>query len=188
LFNVHETVERHPPALKHLYADLTELAPVPPRLWRWATSHHPSDRNSVLPTPAAVRDDTIGALRRLAEQTADALAAMAQPDHPDRVYPTIPLGYQTNTRALAAGTAGVLHALHRAGRACDPAVVRRLRDEAMAAAETSVPGLLFGSAGIACVLAELGEPDAAETLLTDAAAHPLNRTSATSAAVRPAPR
>lgn len=178
-FNVHETVERHPPALEHLYADLTELAPVPPRLWRWATSYHSSDRDSVLPTPKAVRDDTVAALRQLAEQTADALMAMAQPDHPDRVYPTIPLGYQTNTRALAAGTAGVLHALHLTGRACDPAVIRRLRDETLAAAETSVPGMLFGSAGIACVLAELGELDAAETLLTAAAAHPLNRTSAT---------
>ena len=179
LFSVHQTVERHPPALEHLYADLTELAPVPPRLWRWATSYHRPDRDSTLPAPAAVREDTIGALRRLAEQTADALAAMAQPDHPDRVYPTIQLGYQTNTRALAAGTAGVLYALHRAGRACDPAVIGRLRDEAVARAETSVPGMLFGSAGIACVLAELGEPEAAETLLTAAAAHPLNRTSAT---------
>ena len=179
LFNVHETVERHPPTLEHLYADLTELAPVPPRLWRWATSYRPPGRDSVLPTPAAVREDTVGALRRLAEQTADALAAMAQPDHPDRVYPTIALGYQTNTHALAVGTAGVLHALHLTGRACDPAVIRRLRDEAVAAAETSVPGMLFGSAGIAYVLAELGEQDVAETLLTAAAAHPLNRTSAT---------
>jgi lantibiotic modifying enzyme len=89
------------------------------------------------------------------------------------------LGYNTNTRAVAAGTAGVLYALHRAGRGCPPVVVRRLRDESLAAAETSAPGLLFGSAGVACVLAELGEADAAETLLTAAAAHPLNSTSAT---------
>jgi lantibiotic modifying enzyme len=95
------------------------------------------------------------------------------------VYPTIALGHQTNTRAVAAGIAGVLHALHRAGRACDPAVIRRLRDESLAAVETSVPGMMFGSAGIACVLAELGEQDAAETLLAAAAMHPLNRTSAT---------
>jgi hypothetical protein len=179
VFPVHEVAERHPPVLDHLHADLTELAPVAPRLWQRATRCHDRTEDSRLPTPRAIREDTVAALRRLADRTADTLEAMAQPDHPVRVYPTNPLGHQTDTRAVAAGTAGVLHALHRAGRVCDPVVVRRLRDGALAAAETSAPGLLYGSAGIACVLAELGESDAAETLLAAAAAHPLNNTSAT---------
>lgn len=179
VFPLHEVVERHPHALDHLHADLTDLAPVQPRLWRWATDVYERTGESRLPAPQTVRADTVAALRRLAERTADALVAMAQPDHPARIYPTNPLGYQTNTHAVAAGTAGVLHAMHRAGRDCDPAVVRRLRDEAVAAVETSAPGLLFGSAGIAGVLAELGEADAAETLLAAAAGHPHNDTSAT---------
>ena len=179
VFPLHEVAERHPAALDHLHADLTELAPVAPRLWRWATRCADRTQDSCPPVPRTVRGDTVAALRRLADQTADTLEAMAQPDHPVRVYPTNPLGHQTDTRAVAAGTAGVLHALHRSGRVCDPIVVRRLRDDALAAAETSAPGLLFGSAGIAGVLAELGESDAAETLLASAAAHPLNDTSAT---------
>ncbi len=179
LFPVHEPIERHPPVLEQLHADLTELAPIPPRLWQWVTSCYGSTSDSPLPSPQAIRDDTVGTLRWLADQTANLLEAMAQPDHPTRVYPTIPLGYQTNTRALAAGTAGVLYALHRAGRRCDPVVVRRLRDEALAAIDTSPPGLLFGSAGIAGVLADLGEVEAAEKLLLGAAEHPLNGTSAT---------
>lgn len=179
VFPAHEPAERHPAVLDHLHADLTELAPVAPRLWQWAVRSHARTADTHLPTPSAVRADPVAALRDLAERTADAIEEMAQPDRPARVYPTIPLGYQTNTRALAAGTAGVLYALHRAGRACDPAVVHRLRDEALAAAETSAPGLLHGSAGIAGVLAELGEVDAAESLLTAAAAHPLNNSSAT---------
>lgn len=179
VFPLHEVAERHAPALDHLHADLTELAPVAPRLWRWATRCHDRAEDSRLPTPRTVRADTVAALRRLADRTADTLEAMARPDHPVRVYPTNPLGHETDTRAVAAGTAGVLYALHRAGRACDPVVVRRLRDDALAAAETSPPGLLYGSAGIACVLAELGERDAAESLLASAAAHPLNGTSAT---------
>ncbi|MET0236233.1 MAG: class III lanthionine synthetase LanKC [Kibdelosporangium sp.] len=179
VFPLHEVAERHPAALDHLHADLTELAPVPPRLWQRASSLHGRTTDSRLPTPQTIRDDTVGALRRLADQTADTLAAMAQPDHPVRVYPTNPLGYQTNTRAMAAGTAGVLYALHRAGRACDPIVVRRLRDDTLTAVETSAPGLLSGTAGIACVLAELGESDAAEKLLAAAAKHPLNDASAT---------
>ncbi|HEY7591658.1 MAG TPA: class III lanthionine synthetase LanKC [Actinophytocola sp.] len=179
VFPAHEAAERHPAVLDHLHADLSEFAPVRPRLWQWATRCHERAGDTCLPTPAAVRADPIAALAGLAERTADAVEEMARPDHPARVYPTIPLGYQTDTRALAAGTAGVLYALHRAGRAADPAVVRRLRDGAVAAAETSAPGLLHGSAGIAGVLAELGEADAAEDLLTTAAAHPLNDAAAT---------
>lgn len=178
LFTVHEAAERHSPILDHLHADLTELAPVPARLWQRATSYRRPAGDAELPSPQAVRADTVASLHWLAEQTADGLESMAQPDHPLRVYPTNPLGYQTDTRALAAGTAGVLHALHRAGRACDPAIVRRLRDEALAASDTSAPGLLFGSAGVAGVLAEFGELDAAETLLAAAARHPLNDTAA----------
>jgi tRNA A-37 threonylcarbamoyl transferase component Bud32 len=179
LLPVHEMVARHPPVLDHLHADLTELAPVPPRLWQLATRYHDRSQDSTLPTPLAVREDTVGALRWLADRTADSLEAMAQPGHPARVYPTTPMGYQTDTRAVAAGTAGVLHALHRAGRQCDPVVVRRLRDESVAAAQTSAPGLLLGSSGIACVLTELGEIEAAETMLSTAANHPLNSSSAT---------
>ncbi|HST48438.1 class III lanthionine synthetase LanKC [Jatrophihabitans sp.] len=179
LFPLQDAAERHPAVLEHLRADLVEIAPLPPRLWQWATTYYRPTESSVLPTPEAVRRNPVAALRWLADRTADWLEAVARPDHPARVYPTNPLGYNTDTRALAAGTAGVLYALHRAGRGCDPAVVRRLRTEALAAAGTSAPGLLYGSAGIAGVLAELGEVDAAETLLTAAAAHPLNRTSAT---------
>jgi len=179
LFPVHETVERHPPVLSHLHADLTDLAPVPAGLWQLATRYRQPVGDTSLPTPEAVRDDPVDQLRWLARQTADALEAMAQPDHPVRVYPTIPLGYQTDTRSLATGTAGVLYALRQAGRPCDPVIVRRLRDEALKAAGASAPGLLFGTAGIACVLAELGEPEAAERLLSIAAEHPLNRSSAT---------
>jgi tRNA A-37 threonylcarbamoyl transferase component Bud32 len=178
VFPLHEVVERHPHALDHLHADLTDLAPVPRRLWQWATTVRERTGDCDLPSPRTVRADPLAALRLLAERTADAVEAMARPDHPVRVYPTTPLGYQTNTRALAAGTAGVLHALHRAGRACDPAVVRRLRDESLAAVETTPPGLLFGSAGVAGVLAELDEPEAAELLLAAVAGHPLNDTCA----------
>ncbi len=179
VFPTHEVVERHPRLLDHVHADLTELSPVAPRLWQWATRFHDRTGDLRLPTPQAVREDTVTELRKLAGRTADAIEAMARPDHPACVYPTSPLGYQTDTRAVAAGTAGVLHALHRAGRTCDPVIVGRLRDEALAAARTSAPGLLYGSAGIAGVLAELGESDAAESLLAAAAAHPLNGTSAT---------
>src|SRR5579859_471151 len=88
VFPLHDIAERHPPALGHLYADLSESAPVEPRLWRWATRSRDWTGDSVLPTPRLVRDDPVAALRWLSDKTADALEAMAQPDHPARVYPT----------------------------------------------------------------------------------------------------
>jgi tRNA A-37 threonylcarbamoyl transferase component Bud32 len=179
LFPLHDSAERHPAVLDHLHADLLEIAPIPPRLWQWATTYYRSSEESVLPTPDVIRQDTTGALRWLADRTADWLEAVAQPDHPGTVYPTSPMGYETNTRALAAGTAGVLYALNSAGRQCDPAVIARLRNDSLAALSTTGPGLLVGNTGIAWVLAELGEPEAAETLFAAAAAHPLNDTSAT---------
>ncbi|MEO9239008.1 MAG: lanthionine synthetase C family protein, partial [Jatrophihabitantaceae bacterium] len=179
LFPVHESVERHPPVLSHLQADLVELAPIEPQLWNRATRYYDHAQDSVLPGPQAIRDDLAGSLRWLAERTADSLEAMVEIDHPTRVYPTIPLGYQTNTRALAAGTAGVLYALQRAGRSCDPAVIGRLRDDSLAAISSTPPGMLFGSAGIAYVLAEFGEVEAAEQLLLAAAEHPQNSSVAT---------
>ncbi|HEX4832606.1 MAG TPA: lanthionine synthetase LanC family protein [Trebonia sp.] len=179
VFPLHDVAGRHAPALAQLHADLSEVAPVEPRLWERASRFRDWTGDSPLPAPAGIRADPVAALRWLADKTADALEAMAQPGHPVRVYPTSPLGHQTSTRAVAAGTAGVLLALHRAGRPGDPAVLRRLRDEALSSAEAAAPGLLFGSAGIACVLAELGEGDAAGTLLDAAAKHPLNSTCAT---------
>lgn len=179
VFPAHDMAERHPGVLDHLHADLAEAGPIAPRLWEWATRNYERASDPVLPTPAEVRADPVAALDRLADQTADAIEAMARADDPALVYPTNPLGYQTDTRSVATGTAGVLHALHVAGRACDPAVIRRLRDEALAEVENTAPGLLFGSAGVACVLAELGETEAAETLLAAAGKHPLNDTSAT---------
>lgn len=179
LFPLNDVVEREPEVLLHLQADLAEVAIVPPRLWRLATADRVPSAEPRLPAPETIRADTVAELRRLAERTADTLAAMVQPDHPRQVYPMNPLGLRTNTRAVAAGTAGVLHALRRAGRPADPAVVRRLRDDSLAAVDATAPGLLFGTAGIACVLADLGEPEAADTLLDAAADHPLNAASAT---------
>ena len=113
----------------------------------------------MLPTPDAIREDTRGALRWLAERTADSLEAIAEPDHPATVYPTNPMGYQTNTLALAAGTAGVLHALHSAGRDCDPARARPIpRRRVGRGRGITGPGLLVGGAGIAGVWPNSASP------------------------------
>ncbi|MEV6279713.1 lanthionine synthetase C family protein [Nocardia sp. NPDC051832] len=126
-----------------------------------------------------MRTDPVGALAWLRDRTADALEHMADPGNPLSAYPLGPEGYSTNTRSLAHGVAGVLHALRLAGRAIDPAVRTRLRDESLAARDDTCPGLLFGNAGIALLLDDLGERDAALTLLATASAHRLSAESVT---------
>ncbi|HEU5469254.1 MAG TPA: class III lanthionine synthetase LanKC [Actinophytocola sp.] len=179
LFPLHPFAERSPEVLDHLRAGLAELAPVPPVLWRAATRFRPAGRRRALPRPDEVRADPLTHLGWLRDRTADALEAMAEPDQPHRIYPCAPDGYRTNNRCVAHGTAGVLHALRLAGREIDPKIVARLRDDSLRGRDDLPPGLLFGTAGIAWVLADLGERDAAGELLAAAGTHPLAGRSAT---------
>lgn len=179
LFPVNPIAERSPGVLDHVHAGLAEAAPVPRELWRAATRFRPRPRPAALPSPAEVADAPLTHLRWLRDRTADALVAMAEPDHRDRVYPSIPDGYRANLRCVAYGTAGVVHALRAAGRPVERSIVTRLRDDSLAARADTVPGLFFGNAGIAWVLDDLGEHEAASTLLAAAAEHPLATRSAT---------
>ncbi|MGW0638278.1 class III lanthionine synthetase LanKC [Nocardia salmonicida] len=173
IFPMHEAAERSPGCLDHLLADLTELAAPPRQLWDAVVRYRGSDNGPSLPDPGTVRADPVAALRWLRDRTADALVQTSDP------YPFGPEGHRTNTRGIAHGTAGVLHALRLAGRAIDPAVVTRLRDESLAARGDTCPGLLFGNAGIAWVLDDLGEREAALALLAAASEHRLSTESAT---------
>ena len=179
VFPLHEVVIRAPEVLDHLHHDLAALAPVPDRLWAKVTRVHRRPVHPGLPAPEAVEREPLGNLEWLRGRTADAIETMAQRDNPRWVYPTTPAGFSSNTRCVAHGTAGVLHALHIAERGIDPEVVVRLRDDSLAHRHSTPPGLLYGNAGIAWVLAELGELDAATELLTTADRDPLSRTCAT---------
>nr|BFE70241.1 hypothetical protein GCM10020092_035420 [Actinoplanes digitatis] len=171
--------DRHPGVLAHAYRDLSELAPVPPALWRRATRYRAAGAAGTEPTPRQVADDPARYLRELRDRTADALVAMADLDHPDRVFPTIPQGYASNTVCLAYGTAGVVHALRRLDRPLPPGLLERLRRDALAGAADLGPGLFAGTAGIARVLADCGLTEEAGTLLAAADRHPLTASSAT---------
>ncbi|MCU7730690.1 class III lanthionine synthetase LanKC [Actinoplanes sp. KI2] len=172
-------VDRNPDALTHLHHDLSDLAPVPPVLWRQATSHHVPRNDPRLPTPEQVTADPIGHLTALRDGVADALLAMADLTDTRRVFPTIAQGYQSNTLCLAYGTAGVIHALRRAGRALPDGLVERLRRDTLDRADTLGPGLFTGLAGLAQVLAASGHVAEARDLLAKADRHPLTAGCAT---------
>ncbi|BBB01884.1 putative membrane translocator [Actinacidiphila reveromycinica] len=172
--------ERNPGVLPHILRDLTERAPVPPRLWHAAT--RPADSRAgagvPLPSPEQVDADERGALTELRDRVAAGILDAAA-DRPWGVFPSVPQGYETNTLGVAYGTAGVVHALRTAGVDIPAWITRRLREDALRQAGSLPPGLYSGLAGIAWVLADLGFQDEARDLLGAADRHPLTRDSAT---------
>ncbi|MEU2117187.1 class III lanthionine synthetase LanKC [Streptomyces sp. NPDC016459] len=186
----HEIAEHAPANLALLRRDLADVAP-PRDLWQRATAFHRTDERARdqdgpdrLPSPAELDADPRGCLTRLAEEVAAGLLETADADRPEWAFPPSPEAFRTNTLCLAYGTAGVVHALHRAGVAVPEEIRERLRRDTLAQRDTLPPGLLVGSAGIARVLAALGSRDEAVDLLRDADDHPLTASCGTLAGGR----
>ncbi|MET9857184.1 class III lanthionine synthetase LanKC, partial [Streptomyces sp. NPDC006450] len=181
-----EIAERAPANLALLRRDLADVAP-PQDLWQRATAFHLTEDRADpdrLPSPAELDADPRGRLTRLAEEVTAGLLEMADADRPEWVFPPSPEALRTNNLCLAYGTAGVVHALHRAGAAVPEEIRERLRRETLAQRDSLSPGLLLGSAGIARVLAGLGLRDEAVDLLRDADDHPLTASCGTLAGGR----
>lgn len=184
----HEVAQRFPAALTLLRHDLAAPAAAaapPDDLWTRATSFHAVDGEAgTIPSPAELDADPLGCLRRLADDTVAGLLAAAEPDRRDRVFPPPPQAFGTNFVCVAYGTAGVVHALHRAGVPIPEEIEKRLRHDALDSREELPPGLDAGTAGIARVLAALGHLDEAIGLAQAADVHPITASCATLAGGR----
>ncbi|MEV7570339.1 class III lanthionine synthetase LanKC [Streptomyces tanashiensis] len=186
----HEIAEHAPANLALLRHDLADVAP-PQDLWQRATAFHLTEDRAREqngpgrpPSPVELDTDPRGCLTRLADEVAAGLLEMADAGRPDWAFPPSPEAFRTNNVCLAYGTAGVVHALHRAGVAVPEQIRERLRHDTLALRDALPPGLLVGSAGIARVLAGLGRLDEAVDLLRDADGHPLTTSCATLAGGR----
>ncbi|MFJ8013487.1 class III lanthionine synthetase LanKC [Streptomyces sp. NPDC096339] len=186
----HEIAEHAPANLALLRRDLADVAP-PQDLWQRATAFHAAreqewdqDGRDRLPSPAELDADPRGCLVRLAGEVAAGLLETADADRPAWAFPPSPEAFRTNNVCLAYGTAGVVHALHRAGVPVPEEIRERLRRDTLAQRAALPPGLLVGSAGIARVLAGLGLLDEAVDLLRDADDHPLTASCGTLAGGR----
>jgi len=181
----HEVAERLPSSLTLLRHDLAAMANPPDDLWARAGAYYPADAATApLASPAEMDADPLACLRKLADDTAAGLLAIADPDRPDWVFPPPPQAFATNTVCVAYGTAGVVHALRRAGVPIPEMIEKRLRHDAFALREQLPPGLDVGTAGIARVLAGLGHLDEAIDLTQGAEIHPITASCATLAGGR----
>jgi hypothetical protein len=171
----HSVAERVPSNLALLQRDLAASAPMPMDLWKRATAFYRPKANepSGLPTPAEVDADPLGCLGRLAERVATGLLGMADTTRPEWIFPPSAEAFATNTVGVAYGTAGVVHALLRAGVPIPDGIDKRLRRDALSPRDELPPGLNVGLAGIARVLAQLGHLDEAIDLARAADKHPL---------------
>lgn len=164
----HDVADRAPESLALFKRDLATATALPEDLWARAIALRTTDAEAAAPDA-----DPSARLRRLAEDTAAGLLEAAEPDREDWVFPPPPQAFGTNTLCLAYGTAGVVHALLRAGVPIPEEIEKRLRRDALAKRETLPPGLDVGAAGIARVLASLGHLDEAVELNRGAEDHPL---------------
>ena len=185
----HDVAVRAPAGLVLLRHDLAAAtAPPPEDLWARATAFHAAGAKAfaeaTIPSPDELDADPHGCLRRLAEDTAAGLMETADTERQDWVFPPPPQAFGTNTVCVAYGTAGVVHALHRAGVPIPEEIEKRLRHDAVARRAELPPGLAVGTAGIARVLASLGHLDEAIDLNLGADAHPLTASCATLAGGR----
>lgn len=177
---------RTPSRFALLERDLAAMAAPPADLWARATAMPRADKADAppLPTPADADADPEGSLTALAARVVTGLLATADPARPDWVFPPAAMAFHTNTVCVAYGTAGVVHALHRAGVPIPEEIEKRLVTDAMAGRDGLPPGLSTGLAGVARVLAQLGRLDEAAQLLRAAEDHPLTRGCATLAGGR----
>jgi tRNA A-37 threonylcarbamoyl transferase component Bud32 len=177
---------RTPSHFALLHRDLAATAAPPPDLWARATSFPGADdgASTALPTPAEVDADPEGCLAALAGKVVTGLLDAVDTGRPEGVFPPAAMSFTTNSLCVAYGTAGVVHALHRAGALVPEEISKRLVADALALRDELPPGLDVGSAGIARVLTQLGRLDEAAELLRTAENHPLTPTCATLAGGR----
>ncbi|WP_283137509.1 class III lanthionine synthetase LanKC [Rhizohabitans arisaemae] len=177
---LHSVIQRSSGNLRLLRRDVERHAPVPAELWRRATRfHNERDTAQRLPTPEELDERPRESLGRFAEQVRIGLADMVGVERLDRVFPTVPRGYETNLLSVAYGLAGILHALQVTGSTIPAELVERLRVQAVNGGADLPPGLHIGAAGVGWILADLGLLDEAGDLLTGAARHPVLGTSTT---------
>ncbi|MFI7673260.1 hypothetical protein [Actinophytocola sp. NPDC049390] len=163
LFPLHQPLVTDPAGRADLLR--RDLGPVPAVLWDRAAKYYTCPvTDDALPSAEQLDTDPVHGLRRLAAGLTDGLLAVAAPDREDWLFPPPAEMSAADSHSLAHGTAGILYALRRAGAAVPPELVTRFRRDVLGATSTLPSGLQDGLAGIAVVLAELGDHDLAHHL------------------------
>jgi hypothetical protein len=145
--------------LRLLYRDLADRAPVPAWLTRRVSRARPGgEADGWLPTPEELDARPRETMERFRQEVRSGLLAAVE------------RGAYSTTPTLAHGTAGIVHAL---GASAPAELVERLCTEAMDRRAELAPGLHFGAAGAACVLAQHDRLAEAAELLEIAERHPV---------------
>lgn len=109
---------------------------------------------------------------RLQQKVADFIVDAGDVRRSDRIFPSNYRVYSTNGVNLAYGAAGVIHALHVAGREIPEKFVSWLMTQSLNPDHIS-PGLFSGTAGVAAVMSELSKDELACSLMLASTRHHL---------------
>jgi hypothetical protein len=117
--------------------------------------------------PYRRNDDLIAIARNWIASLVNGILAMADVDNRHWLFPPSYQGLSYNTACFAYGSAGVLSTLQLLEVDIPDAFIERFLRDVRSSREECDGSLFFGSAGIACVLADLGQMEDARVLLAN---------------------
>jgi tRNA A-37 threonylcarbamoyl transferase component Bud32 len=167
VFPVHSLMERNPRFWPRARRDANRIAPVPQNLWSFAARYMASADTFDIEEPYRCNEDLIVIARNWTVSLVNGILAMADVDNRHWLFPPSYQGLSYNTACFAYGSAGVLSTLQLLEVDIPDAFIERFLRDVQSSREERDGSLFFGSAGIACVLADLGQMEDARVLLAN---------------------
>lgn len=167
VFPLHSLMERSPRFWPRARRDANGIAPVPQNLWSIAARYVTSAGTSDAKEPYRCNNDPIAIARNWIANLVNGILEMADVDNRHWLFPPSYQGLSYNTACFAYGSAGVLSTLRLLEIDIPDVFVERFLRDVRSSREEHDGSLFFGSAGMACVLANLGQMEDACALLAN---------------------
>lgn len=168
IFPVHSLMERNPRFWRRARRDADRIAPVPHDLWSSAARYIESaDISDVEERPCHRNDGLIAIAKNWIKNLSSGILEMAEVNNRHWLFPPSYQGLSYNTTCFAYGSAGVLSTLQLLKIDVPDVFMERFVRDVRSSRDQHDGSLFFGSAGIACVLADLGRMEDAHTLLAN---------------------
>lgn len=168
VFPVHQLMERNPRFWPRARRDANRIAPVPQHLWSSAARYIASaDISDIGERLCQCNGDLIAIAKNWIANLINGIFEMADVDNEHWLFPPSYQGLSYNTTCFAYGSAGVLSTLQLLEIDIPHVFIERFVRDVRSSREQHDRSLYFGSAGIACALADLGQIEDASALLAN---------------------
>jgi serine/threonine protein kinase len=165
VFPVHSLMERNPRFWTRARRDAKRIAPVPQNLWVSAERYMTNSDTLDIGEQSCWHDDLMAMAKNWIANLSNGILEMADVNNRHWLFPPSYQGLSYNTACFAYGSAGVLSTLKLLEVKFPDVFVERFLCDVHYNHEEYDDSLFFGSAGIACTLADLGLMEDASDLL-----------------------